>query len=202
MLIEEALVPAAALPVTALHEHLRLGSGFGADPVQDAVLERALRAAIAVIEARTGKALVARAMVLRVPAWRDRGALALPVAPVQTVAAVRLVAQDGNEETLDPARWRLVRDLHRPALEAVGGCFPSIPSGGVAAVDLTAGFGPDWAAVPADLSQAVLMLAAQYFAQRGDGDAAGGAIPAPVGGLIGRWVRLRGFGGAFGGSAR
>jgi len=202
MMIEEALVPTAALPVAALREHLRLGSGFGADPVQDAVLERALRAAIAVIEARTGKALVARAMTLRVSGWRDRGALSLPVAPVQAVAAVRLLSHEGDETVLEPGRWRLVGDLHRPVLEAVGGCFPPIPAGGVAAVDLTAGFGPDWTAIPADLSQAVLMLAAQYFGQRGDEASSAAGLPPAVNGLIGRWLRLRGFGGATGGIVR
>ena len=143
MMIEEALVPVVALPVAALRDHLRLSSGFGADPVQDAVLERALRAAIAVIEARTGKALVSRSMVLRVAAWRDRGALALPVAPILAVDSVRLVTHDGVETVLEPAIWRLVGDLHRPVLEAVGGCFPAIPAGGVTAVDFAAGFGAD-----------------------------------------------------------
>ncbi len=43
-----------------LREHLRLGTGFGEDGLQDPVLAGFLRAALAAIEGRTGKALIAR----------------------------------------------------------------------------------------------------------------------------------------------
>ena len=48
-----------ALPLAALRDHLRLGTGFGDDSLQDGVLEQALRGAIAAIEGRTEKALIA-----------------------------------------------------------------------------------------------------------------------------------------------
>ena len=51
MLIEETTVPVAALPVAQLKDHMRLGSGFSDDGLQDTVLETYLRAAIAAIEA-------------------------------------------------------------------------------------------------------------------------------------------------------
>lgn len=60
MLNEETTVPDAALPVEEFKAHLRLGSGFGNDTVQDAVLVSFLRAAIAAVEVRTGKALIER----------------------------------------------------------------------------------------------------------------------------------------------
>ena len=63
MLIEESQLPEAALPVAALRRHLRLGTGFAEDDLQDAVLGSFLRAALAAIEARTGKALMARGFV-------------------------------------------------------------------------------------------------------------------------------------------
>ena len=55
MLVEETTVPAAALPIAAFKDHLRLGTGFSEDTIQDSVLEGFLRAAVAAIEARTGK---------------------------------------------------------------------------------------------------------------------------------------------------
>ena len=55
MLIEETAIADAALPVDQFKAHLRLGTGFAEDNVQDEVLKGFLRAAIAAIEARTGK---------------------------------------------------------------------------------------------------------------------------------------------------
>ena len=55
MLIEETTVPDVALPVEDFKAHLRLGTGFGPETLQDEVLAGFLRAAISAIEARTGK---------------------------------------------------------------------------------------------------------------------------------------------------
>ena len=61
LLVEEREPDQGALPVAALKSQLRLGSGF--DPVEDATEDAALagflRAAIATVEARTGKVLLA-----------------------------------------------------------------------------------------------------------------------------------------------
>ena len=64
ILTEVSAPPAAAVPVRAFAEHLRLGSGFADDGSEDAVLELYLRAAMAAIEARLGRALLAREFVL------------------------------------------------------------------------------------------------------------------------------------------
>ncbi len=60
MLVEQTSVPVAALPVAEFKDHLRLGTGFADDGVQDSVLESYLRASMAAIEARTGKVLITR----------------------------------------------------------------------------------------------------------------------------------------------
>ena len=49
MLTEQTTVSGAALPLQALKDHLRLGSGFADDGMQDALVESYLRAAMAVI---------------------------------------------------------------------------------------------------------------------------------------------------------
>ena len=51
MLVEETTVPMSALPVAEFKDHLRLGSGFSDDGIQDALLDAHLRAAMAAIEA-------------------------------------------------------------------------------------------------------------------------------------------------------
>ena len=65
MLIEETAPAAEALPIAALREHLRLGTGFeiADDTAEDMALAGFLRAAIATIEARTGKVLLTGAVV-------------------------------------------------------------------------------------------------------------------------------------------
>ena len=47
ILTEVSAPPAAALPVRAFAEHLKLGTGFADDGSQDAVLELYVRAAMA-----------------------------------------------------------------------------------------------------------------------------------------------------------
>ena len=78
MLVEQTPVPTAALPVAQFKDHLRLGTGFADDGVQDDVLVAYLQAAIATIEARTGKALIARSYVWTLTAWRDLAAQPRP----------------------------------------------------------------------------------------------------------------------------
>ena len=64
VLTEQTAVPTAALPIQEFKDHLRLGTGFADDGVQDALAEGYLRAALAAIEGRIGKALIARDFLL------------------------------------------------------------------------------------------------------------------------------------------
>ncbi|MFN3642331.1 MAG: hypothetical protein ACK4TB_05325 [Gemmobacter sp.] len=195
MLTEVSAVPLAALPVEGLRDHLRLGSGFGDEGVQDALLAGYLRAALAAIEGRCAKALIARQFLWTVTAWRDDAGVALPLAPV--VAVVSVVLRDGAGEAaaVDPARWRLAADMHRPRLLPRGGCLPRIPADGVAEVTFEAGFGI-WDAVPPDLRQAVMMLAANFHEVRHEaGFREEGALPFGVMRLIERWRTVRVLGG-------
>lgn len=193
MLIETGTLAEAALPLAALKAHLRLGTGFGDEDLQDEVLLRALRAAIAAIEARTGKAMLSRGFRLRLTAWRDPAGQPLPVAPVNSVTAVTYFNAAATPSLLDPARWRLVIDTHRPQLAPASALLPPVPTGGAVEIDFIAGFGADWADVPADLAQAVLILAAHLYERRGgEGDGAG-AMPGPALSLAARWIGPRGF---------
>lgn len=193
MLLKElSTVAPAALPLAAFKEHLRLGTGFADDTVQDALAEGYLRAALAAIEGRTAKVLLARDFALTLRDWRDPAAQTFPLAPVAAVLSVTLRDRDGLASIVSPARYRLERDLQRPRLAGAGGLLPGVPVGGEAEVAFTAGFG-DWAAVPADLQQAVLLLAAQYHEHRHDMGQAG--LPGAVAVLIERWRTVRVLGG-------
>ena len=191
ILVEETQVPEAALPVEALKRHLRLGSGFAEDDVQEPVLASFLRAAMAAIEARCSKALIARGFVMTVNAWRDAEAQALPLAPVNAVSALTLVDAYGAATDLDAARYRLEKDGFVPRLRGAGGCLPTIPTGGSAEIRFQAGFGAEFADLPADLQQAVLLLAAHYYEYRHETALGDGCMPFGVTSLIQRYRTVR-----------
>jgi uncharacterized phiE125 gp8 family phage protein len=196
MLTEQTAVPGSALPVQAMKDHLRLGTGFADDGLQDGLIEAHLRAAIAAIEARTGKALLARRFSLVLSRWREiQGAQSLPVAPVSGIVSVTLTDAADAPIVLTPDRYRLVPDMHRPRLAGVGRALPTIPEGGAVDIVFDAGFGADWTAVPADLGQAVLLLAAEFYERRHDDGEGGGAVPLSVQALIERWRTVRVLGG-------
>jgi len=120
MLVEVTGVPDAALPVARLREHLRLGTGFGEDGLQDPVLAGFLRAAMAAIEGRTGKVLIARDFLYSRGAWGFADRQPLPVAPVSEVALVAVVDAAGVETAL-PGQWaRPFRRCRRGARSASG----------------------------------------------------------------------------------
>ena len=191
MLTEETTVPDGALPVDQFKAHLRQGTGFGEDDLQDAVLMGFLRAAMSAIEARTGKALIERAFSWELTAWRELERQALPIAPVRTLTAVTRRDAEGTETALPIAQFRLTKDAHRPYLNAAGVTLPTIERGGSVKIEFDAGLSTDWGGLPADIAQAVLMLAAHYYEYRNDTGLSDGCMPFGVTSLIQRYRPLR-----------
>ncbi|OAN84459.1 hypothetical protein A8B78_06260 [Jannaschia sp. EhC01] len=191
MMVELTSVPSASLPVSALSDHLRLSSGFADDGSQDAQLESCLRSAMAAIEARIGKVLMQRQFALTMVSSPMSASHALPIAPVTQIDSIKLIARNGDESVVDEARYTLLPDAHRPCIEMVAGSFPMPAKGGTVEVTVTAGYGPDWSNVPADLQRALLVLAAEYYGQVDSGSR---HMPPQVTALIEpyRQIRLRG----------
>lgn len=196
MLIEETPILLAALPVTEFKAHLRLGSGFAEDSLQDPVLESFLRAAISAIEARTGKILIAREFSWTLTDWRDQTGQALPVAPVNAIVEMVLIDALDAEATVDPGLYKLVADMQRPRVVPTGALLPSVPTNGAVRLRFDTGFGAAWSDLPADLGQAVLLLAAHYYEYRNDTGLSDGCMPFGVTSLIERYRTVRIFGGA------
>lgn len=196
MLIEETTVPDAALPVEEFKAHLRLGSGFGHDSVQDAVLVSFLRAAVAAVEARTGKVLIERDFTLSVNLWRVDDAQILPVAPVAAVTAITALDRLGARREAGADQFWLERDAHQPRVRATGACLPAVPQAGAVEIAFRAGYGLGWSDVPADLAQAVMLLAAHYYEFRHETTLSEGCMPFGVTSLIERYRVMRLGGGA------
>ncbi len=191
MLVELTEAPQAALPVARLREHLRLGTGFADDDLQDDLLTGFLRAAISAVEGRTGKALIERSFALTLREWRSPERQPFPLAPVSAVASVTLVDAQGVQTLLSLTAWRLEPDLTRPMLAARSALLPQIVWGGAVIIAFDAGYGPDWDDVPADLGQAALMLAAHYYDYRHDVALGPGCMPFGVTALIERYRPMR-----------
>ncbi|MEY8828059.1 head-tail connector protein [Sedimentitalea sp. XS_ASV28] len=191
MLIEETTVPDAALPVAEFRAHLRLGTGFGDESLQDDVLNGFLRAAIAAIEARTGKVLISRDFTWTLTGWRDRAGQVLPVAPVNTINQVLLIDEIDMESELAGDAFRLERDSERPRLRPAGSLLPMIRTGGSVRIAFTAGFAESWGGLPADLGHAVMLLAAHYYEHRNESSLSDGSMPFGVSSLIQRYRVMR-----------
>ena len=193
MLVELSSVPPAALPVAGFKDHLRLGSGFADDGLQDETLEAFLRAALASIEARTGKILLEREFRWSVTKWREVDRQPLPLAPVSAIGAVVQIDRNGTAVPVATGRYALEPDQQRPALLAVGATLPAVPRGGRVDVELLAGYGPEWSDLPADLAQAVMLLAAHFYEYRSDSALHGASMPFSVTALIERYRTVRLF---------
>ena len=196
MLTEITVVPASALPVDEFRDHLRLGTGFADDSIQDGLLETCLRAAIAAIEGRIGKALLVREFRWTVTAWRDLARQTLPTAPVVRLICLRITDRLGTETDVSADRFVLERDAHRPRIASSSLFLPSIPVGGFAEIQFEAGYARSWSELPDDLQKAVLLLAGTFYDSRFDGSSGGSAIPYGVSALIERYRNVRLFGGA------
>ncbi|MDS9466021.1 hypothetical protein RGQ15_00325 [Paracoccus sp. MBLB3053] len=196
MLVEMTAPPVEALPVSGLRAHLRLARGFeiADDSSETAALTGFLRAAMATVEARTGKVLLSRQFRMRLENWRDCEAQTLPLAPVNSIDRIDVDDGAGRVTVLDRESYRLVADLQRPILAPRSAFLPTVPQGGSVSVIFSAGFGTAWEAIPADLAQAVLLLAARYHEDRTfEGSQA--AMPFGVSALVERWRSVRVLGG-------
>ncbi len=193
---EQEQVGRDRLPMAAFRDHLRLGTGFGDEALQDPVLEATLRAAIAAIEARTGKVLLERTFLWQVHDWRDGRVQALPVAPVTAVEAITMVSRAGEQSPIDLQCVVMEPSMQRPVLRAACSRLPTIPVHGYAEVRFRAGFADEWPGLPADLGQACLLLAASFYEVRHHGMDGDGAMPLAVTSLIERYRTVRILGGS------
>lgn len=150
--------------IRALAEHLRLPSGFADDAQTEPLLARCLEFATAQVERLSGRAMALRRFRLSVRRWNEAGRCEAPIAPVRQIDSVSLIDAEASRVDLDPASVR-IDGLGFPAVLSMrdGRGLPPIPAGGLAEIDLTAGFGPDWRDPPVDLREALLLIAAASF---------------------------------------
>jgi uncharacterized phiE125 gp8 family phage protein len=191
MLVEETKIATADLPVATFKAHLRLGSGFSDDMLQDPVLEGCLRSALAAIESRTGKALMQRRFSVTANAWTPGAEQSLPIAPVTGLHALTTTDTAGSVTPHNISNFSLLRDAHTPKAVSLSGSWPAIAPQGSAKLTFIAGYGTAFQDLPADLAQAVLMLASHYYEARNIAGLSASAMPFGISVLIEPYKALR-----------
>ncbi|MEM9762212.1 MAG: hypothetical protein AAF968_06850 [Pseudomonadota bacterium] len=186
ILSETGAGPVPVPPLADFKEHLRLAHGFADDGAEDVVLTRYLAAAVAVVERRVARALVRRSFTLSVARLERDGCLVLPIGPVTAVTSASLEG-GGAPVSLDVSGWSVTPCGTRQRVTAGGGALPAIPAGRSMVLSFEAGLATDWTGVPAELAQAVMMLAADFHARRGTERDSAAGLPQAVIALTQAW---------------
>lgn len=186
--------PVGAVSLVDVIEHLRLVEPEAGQELPDAdLVELYMIAAEEKIENRTGWALSQRSLRLRLDAFPK--CIALPVAPVIAVTAVKYLDRNGEEQTLANTVYAVldISDAPRLVLKP-GQSWPETwEIGGAVIVEFTAGHA-DPETIPAALRTAVLQtIAGMYEFREEVTTAQASELPNGVWSLIADYVRWEAF---------
>ena len=138
----------------------------GAD--DDILVSSLITAARIYIETTTAKILLLQNWSLFKDKWPSSGVLHLPLSPVQSIDEVRLYNLDESHSVLDVSEYAKDLISTQPRIKLLSQHLSQSPSAPLNHIEVqfTAGFGAAESDVPADLRQALLMLAAHWYEQR------------------------------------
>lgn len=155
---------ALALSLSTLKAHLRLDG-----TEEDSLLTQYIDAATQQVEHASHTRLIQR--TVRYVAPRAE-VIHVPVGPLVSVESVTLKSAGGEDVSIPLAQVEV--DTTRGTLTLLEGTYGLYAAAQVQ-LDIIVGFGADESAIPADLAQAVLMLASDMYQKRGAGE--GGISP-------------------------
>jgi len=180
------LVPPAAEPLS-LAEAKALLRVEPAD--DDAVIAALITAARGHLEALTRRALMLQTWRFVRDAWPADGRLRLRAGPLRSVIAARVFDAAGVAHALDVQRF--VVDVAADVVASPGWALPA-PGRCVAGIELDVelGYGPLATDVPAPLGQALRMLLAHWYDNRGAVASGATLLPAGVAALIAPYRQL------------
>lgn len=174
------LVPPASEPLSLAEAKALLRVEHGDD---DAAIEALIAAARGHVEALTRRALLTQTWRLVRDAWPKDGRIALRSGPLRRVVAARVFDAAGVAHAVDVQRF--VVDAERDviaspewALPAPGRCMAGIE------LDVELGYGAEPSDVPAQLGQALRMILAHWYDNRGAVASGATLLPAGVAVLL------------------
>ncbi|GEP09604.1 head-tail connector protein [Methylobacterium gnaphalii] len=150
--------------LTEMRGYLRLDDD---ESGEDALITGLITAARASIEAATRRLVRPARYRLMLTAWPAGGVLPLPLSPLLSVVRAGIVGADAVVEEIDTGLLRVGPDPWEAPCLRVDPAVPLLLRK-AALIEVTAGCGGDGPPVPAPLAQAIRMLVADWFENRGD----------------------------------
>lgn len=188
-LVLTAAPEAEPIDLAETKAHLRVDSDH-----EDALIGQLIAAARIFVERTLGLALLTQGWSYFLDHWPASAVVALPVAPVQSVAAVALHDASGGMTEIDPGAYA-ADVLSQPARLRLKGTAPAVVPRALNGFEIAfiAGYGDDAADVPAPLRQALLLLVAHWFERREPVvlGAVAQEVPATAAGLLLPYRRVR-----------
>jgi uncharacterized phiE125 gp8 family phage protein len=132
----------------------------------DSLINGLIKAARERIEARTGRALIAQTWRIVMGRWPSDGRVLLPVMPVLSVMAVRVIDAAGMSIPVVAPAYRLEPGSEPPVLVVSGAPQPGRDRDGIE-IDVVAGYGLAGQDCPEPLRQAMRLLVSEAYERRG-----------------------------------
>jgi uncharacterized phiE125 gp8 family phage protein len=182
-------------PVTleAAKAHMRITGSS-----EDLLIASLITAARVHIEYTLSRALITQTWSYFLDAWPKSALLELPLTPVQSIDAIRVLAAGDVVETIGADRYLLDGPATPPRLVCKAGHWASaMPqpaySGKGIEVSFIAGYGDQPADVPEPLRHSILLLVAHWFERREAVEIGHPAMPLPamVGDLLSPFREVR-----------
>ncbi|MEA2833493.1 MAG: hypothetical protein QOG66_1695 [Methylobacteriaceae bacterium] len=158
----------------------------------DDVVGALITAARLMVEAQTRRMLITQTWRLIYDCWPDTRVVKIPLAPFQSLGAMRVYDADGAAQTVSSSLYYVdsVPDLGR----IIFGAPPQNPGRNAAGIeiDIVVGYGATPESVPELLRQAIRLLVTDWYENRGDagGDDAN-PLPSSVRALVAPYQRPR-----------
>jgi uncharacterized phiE125 gp8 family phage protein len=120
------------------------------------------------VEAQTRRALITQVWRLSRDAWPGNGRIAIVPVPLRELVAARIYKLDGSTLAIDPATFAVDKVSAPAVLAFASGALaaPGRVAGGIE-LDVQVGYGDQPADVPEPLRQAIRVLAAHWYENRG-----------------------------------
>lgn len=165
--------------------HLRLEETH-----EDALVTTLIEAGRLLLESATRLIFINQSWRLILEEAPGGARLRLPLAPIIAITEIRAIDAAGQASIVDPQQYRLRAGAAPPLLILEDG-FANAQGG--LEIDLEVGFGSAPENVPAPLRQALRMLVARWFEERGDtgGEPETGVLPPDVALMIAPYRHLR-----------